>query len=66
VLRAVRSTVNGSGLGVVQRSAADAARRAELPAARRGDFLEWTDNASMVPPENVAELAQSIGVPIYG
>src|SRR3990170_9031342 len=66
VLRAVRSTVNGSdsalynALLLTLRDAAQyTGKRAVVV------FSNGPDNASMVPPENVAELAQSIGVPIY-
>src|SRR3990172_5684886 len=66
VLRAVRSTVNGSdsalynALLITLRDAAQhTGKRAVVV------FSNGPDNASMVPPENVAELAQSLGVPIY-
>ena len=66
VLRAVRSTVNGSdsalynALLLTLRDAAQyTGKRAVVV------FSNGPDNASMVPPENVAELAQSLGVPIY-
>jgi VWFA-related protein len=66
VLRAVRSAVNGSdsalynALLLTLRDAAQyTGKRAVVV------FSNGPDNASMVPPENVAELAQSVGVPIY-
>jgi VWFA-related protein len=66
ILRAVRSTVNGSesalynALLLTLRDAAQyTGKRAVVV------FSNGPDNASMVPPENVAELAQSLGVPIY-
>jgi Ca-activated chloride channel homolog len=66
VLRGVRSTVNGSdsalynALLLTLRDAAQyTGKRAVVV------FSNGPDNASMVPPENVAELAQSVGVPIY-
>jgi len=66
ILRAVRSTVNGSdsalynALLLTLRDAAQyIGKRAVVV------FSNGPDNASMVPPENVAELAQSLGVPIY-
>jgi Ca-activated chloride channel family protein len=66
VLRGVRTTVNGSdsalynALLLTLRDAAQyTGKRAVVV------FSNGPDNASMVPPENVAELAQSLGVPIY-
>jgi VWFA-related protein len=66
VLRAVRSTVNGSDsalynalLLTLRDAAQHIGKRAVVV------FSNGPDNASMVPPENVAELAQSLGVPIY-
>ncbi len=66
ILRAVRSTVNGSdsalynALLLTLRDAAQyTGKRAVVV------FSNGPDNSSMVPPENVAELAQSLGVPIY-
>jgi Ca-activated chloride channel family protein len=66
VLRAVRSTVNGSdsalynALLITLRDASQFTGKRAIVV-----FSNGPDNASMVPPENVAELAQSIGVPIY-
>jgi Ca-activated chloride channel homolog len=66
VLRAVRSTVNGSdsalynALLLTLRDAAQYTGKRAIVV-----FSNGPDNASMVPPENVAELAQSLGVPIY-
>jgi Ca-activated chloride channel family protein len=66
VLRAVRSAVNGSdsalynALLLTLRDAAQYTGKRAIVV-----FSNGPDNASMVPPENVAELAQSIGVPIY-
>jgi VWFA-related protein len=66
VLRAVRNTVNGSdsalynALLLTLRDAAQHTGRRAIVV-----FSNGPDNSSMVPPENVAELAQSIGVPIY-
>ena len=66
ILRAVRSTVNGSDsalynalLLTLRDAAQHTGKRAVVV------FSNGPDNASMVPPENVAELAQSLGVPIY-
>jgi VWFA-related protein len=66
VLRAVRSTVNGSDSALYNAlllTLRDAARYTGKRAIVV--FSNGPDNASMVPPENVAELAQSLGVPIY-
>jgi VWFA-related protein len=66
VLRAVRSTVNGSDSALYNAlllTLRDAARYTGKRAVVV--FSNGPDNASMVPPENVAELAQSLGVPIY-
>jgi VWFA-related protein len=66
VLRAVRSTVNGSdsalynALLLTLRDAAQYTGKRAIVV-----FSNGPDNSSMVPPENVAELAQSLGVPIY-
>ncbi len=66
VLRAVRSTTNGSdsalynALLLTLRDAAQYTGKRAIVV-----FSNGPDNASMVPPENVAELAQSLGVPIY-
>jgi VWFA-related protein len=66
VLRAVRSTVNGSdsalynALLLTLRDAAQHTGKRAIVV-----FSNGPDNSSMVPPENVAELAQSLGVPIY-
>jgi VWFA-related protein len=66
ILRAVRSTVNGADsalynalLLTLRDAAQQTGKRAVVV------FSNGPDNASMVPPENVAELAQSLGVPIY-
>jgi len=66
ILRAVRSTVNGSDsalynalLLTLRDAAQQTGKRAVVV------FSNGPDNSSMVPPENVAELAQSLGVPIY-
>jgi len=53
VLRGVRSTVSGSDAGQVT------GRKVVVV------FSNGPDNASMVPPEGVGELAQSEGIPIY-
>src|SRR5262249_533967 len=66
VLRAVRSTVNGSdsalynALLLTLRDAAQYTGKRAIVV-----FSTGPDNSSMVPPENVAELAQSVGIPIY-
>jgi Ca-activated chloride channel family protein len=66
VLRAVRSTVNGSD-SALYNALLLTLRDASQYTGKRAVvvFSNGPDNASMVPPENVAELAQSIGVPIY-
>lgn len=66
VLRGVRATVNGADSALYNAlllTLKDAARYT----GRRVVvvFSNGPDNASMVPPEDVAELAQSEGVPIY-
>jgi Ca-activated chloride channel homolog len=66
ILRAVRSTVNGSDSALYNAlllTLRDAAKYTGKRAVVV--FSNGPDNASMVPPENVAELAQSVGVPIY-
>jgi VWFA-related protein len=66
VLRSVRSAVNGSDSALynaILLTLRDAAQYAGKRAIVV--FSNGPDNASVVPPENVAELAESIGVPIY-
>jgi VWFA-related protein len=66
VLRAVRSTVNGSDSALYNALLLTLRDAAQFTGKRAVVvFSNGPDNASMVPPENVAELAQSIGVPIY-
>jgi len=66
VLRGVRSTVAGAdaalynALLLVLRDAGQYTGRKVIVA-----FSNGPDNASMVPPEGVGELAQSQGIPIY-
>ena len=66
VLRGVRSTVAGAdaalynALLLVLRDAGQYTGRKVVVA-----FSNGPDNASMVPPEGVGELAQSEGIPIY-
>jgi len=66
VLRGVRSTVAGAdaalynALLLVLRDAGQYTGRKVIVA-----FSNGPDNASMVPPEGVGELAQSEGIPIY-
>jgi Ca-activated chloride channel homolog len=66
VLRGVRSTVAGAdaalynALLLVLRDAGQVSGRKVVVV-----FSNGPDNASMVPPEGVGELAQSEGVPIY-
>jgi Ca-activated chloride channel homolog len=66
VLRGVRTTVAGddaalyNSLLLTVKDAAKAIGRKVVVV-----FSNGPDNASMVPPEDVAELAQSTGVPIY-
>jgi VWFA-related protein len=66
ILRAVRSTVNGSD-SALYNALLLTLRDASQYTGKRAIvvFSNGPDNASMVPPENVAELAQSLGVPIY-
>jgi VWFA-related protein len=66
VLRAVRSTTNGSD-SALYNALLLTLRDASQYTGKRAVvvFSNGPDNSSMVPPENVAELAQSIGVPIY-
>ena len=66
VLRGVRATVNGDDsalynalLLTLKDAAQHTGRRVVVV------FSNGPDNSSMVPPEDVAELAQSEGVPIY-
>jgi VWFA-related protein len=66
VLRGVRATVNGddsalyNALLLTLKDAAQYTGRRVVVV-----FSNGPDNSSMVPPEDVAELAQSEGVPIY-
>ena len=66
VLRGVRATVNGddsalyNALLLTLKDAAQYTGRRVLVV-----FSNGPDNSSMVPPEDVSELAQSEGVPIY-
>src|ERR1700688_2279589 len=66
ILRAVRSTVAGDDaalynalLMTVRDAGQDTGRKVIVV------FSNGPDNASMVPPKDVAELAQSKGIPIY-
>jgi Ca-activated chloride channel homolog len=66
VLRAVRTTVAGDDAALyntllltVKDAAQNTGRKVIVV------FSNGPDNASMVPPEDVAELAQSAGIPIY-
>jgi VWFA-related protein len=66
VLRGVRSTVAGddaalyNGLLLTLKDAAQYSGRKVVVV-----FSNGPDNSSVVPPEDVAELAQSAGIPIY-
>jgi len=66
VLRGVRSTVAGddaalyNGLLLTLKDAAQFSGRKVVVV-----FSNGPDNSSVVPPEDVAELAQSTGIPIY-
>jgi Ca-activated chloride channel homolog len=66
VLRAVRSTVAGdeaalyNTLLLTTKDAAQHTGRRVIVV-----FSNGPDNSSMIPPEDVAELAQSTGIPIY-
>jgi VWFA-related protein len=66
VLHGVRSTVNGddsalyNALLLTLKDAAQNTGRKVIVV-----FSNGPDNSSMVPPEDVSELAQSLGVPIY-
>jgi Ca-activated chloride channel homolog len=66
VLRGVRSTVAGddaalyNGLLLTLKDAAQFSGRKVVVV-----FSNGPDNSSVVPPEDVAELAQSAGIPIY-
>src|SRR5258706_7326976 len=66
VLRGVRGTVNGDDsalynalLMTLKDAGQNTGRKVVVV------FSNGPDNASMVPPEDVAELAQSKGIPIY-
>jgi Ca-activated chloride channel homolog len=66
ILRAVRTTVAGDDAALyntllltVKDAAQNTGRKVIVV------FSNGPDNASMVPPEDVAELAQSAGIPIY-
>jgi Ca-activated chloride channel family protein len=66
VLRGVRSTVNGADSALYNAlllTLKDAAQYTGRNAVVV--FSNGPDNASMVPPEDVAEVAQALGVPIY-
>jgi Ca-activated chloride channel family protein len=66
ILRAVRSAVNGSDSALYNALLLTLRDAAQFTGKRAiVVFSNGPDNSSMVPPENVAELAQSIGVPIY-
>ena len=67
VLRAVRSTVAGDQAALYNTSSADAERRGQVhwPESVVVVFSNGPDNFSVVPPEDVAEFAQSAGVSIY-
>jgi VWFA-related protein len=66
VLKAVRSTTNGSDSALYNALLLTLRDAAQFTGKRAiVVFSNGPDNASMVPPENVAELAQSLGVPIY-
>jgi len=66
VLRGVRATVNGDDSALYNAlllTLKDAARQPGRKVVVV--FSNGPDNSSMVPPEDVAELAQSEGIPIY-
>ncbi|HEY2842363.1 MAG TPA: VWA domain-containing protein, partial [Bryobacteraceae bacterium] len=66
VLKAVRSTTNGSDSALYNALLLTLRDASQFTGKRAVVvFSNGPDNASMVPPENVAELAQSLGVPIY-
>jgi VWFA-related protein len=66
VLRGVRTTVAGDDAALYNALLMTVKDAGQLPGRKVVVvFSNGPDNASMVPPEDVAELAQSKGIPIY-
>lgn len=66
VIQGVRSTVAGDDAALYNSLLLTVNDAAEVPGRKViVVFSNGPDNASMVPPEDVAELAQSAGIPIY-
>jgi Ca-activated chloride channel homolog len=66
VLRAVRTTVAGDDAALYNTLLLTLKDAARIPGRRVVVvFSNGPDNTSVVPPEDVAELAQSAGIPIY-
>lgn len=66
VLRAVRTTVAGDDAALYNTLLLTLKDAAKYPGRRVVVvFSNGPDNTSVVPPEDVAELAQSAGIPIY-
>lgn len=66
VLRAVRTTVAGDDAALYNTLLLTLKDAAKFPGRRVVVvFSNGPDNTSVVPPEDVAELAQSAGIPIY-
>jgi len=66
VIQGVRGTVAGDDAALYNSLLLTVNDAAEVPGRKViVVFSNGPDNASMVPPEDVAELAQSAGIPIY-
>lgn len=66
VVRGVRTTVAGDDAALYNCLLLTVKDAAQYPGRKVVVvFSNGPDNASMVPPEDVAELAQSVGIPVY-
>jgi VWFA-related protein len=66
VVRGVRTTVAGDDAALYNSLLMTVKDASQIPGRKViVVFSNGPDNASMVPPEDVAEMAQSVGVPIY-
>jgi len=66
VVRGVRTTVAGDDAALYNCLLLTVKDAARYPGRKVVVvFSNGPDNASMVPPEDVAELAQSVGIPVY-
>ncbi|MGH9477370.1 MAG: VWA domain-containing protein [Terriglobales bacterium] len=66
VIRGVRSTTNGDAAGLYDALLLTLRDAGAVPGRKVAVvFSNGPDNASMVPPDDISELAQSEGIPVY-